>query len=842
MHEAHELAWALKWEAASQKYREALALLPNDPAARLSLAVSLHKTGRLAEALEEYLAARELLPRDALVLARIAELRLRLGQPDEAVRTYLDLADLHLDLGERARAVAAWRSALEHADGQRRHLQAIKEALARAGVQELLGEVEAALAQARPERLPASMAAAEPVRLPSAELAPPDKSRSAAPPSAEAGPAPASTRPAQAVDDPAQRLAEAEQHARAGEVAAAIADYLRAADLLSDEEAAAAARRAAAGLVGDWLEGDLEEAARLPAAKRAIALEAMAASHAHLARGQALAALDECFRAIGAGYDYLPAQVRLAQVYRQMGRDDEARERVEMVVDLHKLRGEPRRAAATIRTQIALEPEREELWRRLVDCDLAARDSEQAADDLLAWAERLFAAGNADGAIERQREALRIAPRADHWLKHGYSLEDLGQVEAALAAFEAARELAPAEELIAAAQSRCEALLGRWPAMEGNLGFVLAAVPVDPILAEEAIARYRAALARQGESSALRYCLGMALHAVGQSDEAAMHLARAAAGDGRPARLARYNLARLELAAGQTARAIVHLQGVGTPATADETDRALALASHQLLAEACERASDWEGAARALEALRLANPSDETLYARLGEVQFRAGQVPAALTTLDQLADLYRARGDDDRAAAIYQGMTEFAPDDPLPREKLGRLHLELGRIEAGLNQLELAVTLQLERHRDAEAADNLLLMLDTCRQSDPTRALIVRERLAGLRPGDVELRRELVAAYLKAGRSVRALAEARSMVDYLLGEERLEEAAAALRLVVQLDPWNLGEQVRLGNLLAQLGRTDEAVAALKRVLARDPGNQTAARSLASMLGGTAAD
>jgi len=837
MHEGHELAWALKWEAASQKYREALALLPNDPTARLSLAVSLNKTGRLADALEEYLAARELLPRDALVLGRIAELRLRLGQPDEAVRAYLDLADLHLDLGERARAVAAWRSALEHAAGQRRHLQAIKQALARAGGQELLGEVEAALAQARPERLPASAAAAEPVRPPSAELAPPDKPR----PAAEAGPAPASARAAQAVDDPAQRLVEAERHARAGEAAAAVVDYLRAADLLSDEDATAAARRAAAGLVGDWLEGDLEEAAGLPAAKRAIVLEAMAASHAHLARGQGLAALDECFRAIGAGFDYLPAQIRLAQVYRQMGRVDEARERVEMVVDLHELRGEPRRAAATIRMQIALEPEREELWRRLVDCDLAARDSERAADDLLAWAERLLAAGDADGGIERQREALHVAPRADHWLKHGYSLEDLGQVEEALAAFEAARGLAPAEELIAAAQSRCEALLGRWPAMEGNLGFVLAAVPVDPILAEEAIARYRAALARQGENSALRYCLGMALHAVGQSDEAAMHLACAAAGDDRPARLARYNLARLELAAGQTAQAIVHLRGVGSPAAANETDRALALASHQLLADACERASDWEGAARALEALRLAKPSDEALYARLGEIEFRAGQVPAALATLDQLADLYRARRDDDRAVAIYRGMVEFAPDDPMPREKLGRLHLELGQIEAGLTQLELAATLQLERRQDAEAADNLLLMLDTCRQTDPTRALIIREWLAGLRPGDVELRGELVAAYLKAGRSVRALAEARSMVDYLLGEERLEEAAAALRLVVQLDPWNLGEQVRLGNLLAQLGRTDEAVAALKRVLARDPGNQAAARALSSILGGAAA-
>ena len=125
--------------------------------------------------------------------------------------------------------------------------------------------------------------------------------------------------------------------------------------------------------------------------------------------------------------------------------------------------------------------------------------------------------------------------------------------------------------------------------------------------------------------------------------------------------------------------------------------------------------------------------------------------------------------------------------------------------------------------------------MLDACRQHDPPRALAIRERLAALTPGDVDLRREMVASYLKAGRSVRALAEARAIVDYLLGESRLEEAAAAARLVMQIDPWDVAARIRLSGILTRLGQNDEAVEMLQVVLARDPSNATAKQELARL-------
>ena len=100
MREAHALAWDLKWGAASQKYREALAEFPDDATARVSLAVALTRIGQADEALKEYLVVRQALPKDALVLARIAELHIRLGQREPGVQAYQELAALYLSQGE----------------------------------------------------------------------------------------------------------------------------------------------------------------------------------------------------------------------------------------------------------------------------------------------------------------------------------------------------------------------------------------------------------------------------------------------------------------------------------------------------------------------------------------------------------------------------------------------------------------------------------------------------------------------------------------------------------------------------------------------------------------------
>lgn len=839
MREAHALAWALKWEAASQKYREALAEVPDDATARVSLAVALSRIGRNEEALQEYLLVRRQLPRDTLVVGRIADLYLRLGQRGPAVQSYLDLADLCLSRSESDKAADAWRRALEQAAGHRGLLLDIRESVVKADFRELLPEIETALAEAPVDD----------------SATPGQRGRQAV--EAEA-PTPALDRPFQSGDDvapvsslptvtlrtrtdadPAHLLLAAQRHEASGHVASAVACYLRVAEISADADDATRALGAAAELQGEWLPGDLAEALALPEGERSVVLDALAEAHRFLQRGLLTAALDESVRAIAAGPTYLPAQVRLADVYRQMGRVDEARARIGTVADLYELRGEHGRAAAALRRQVSIEPEEAAVWDRLVECYQTAGQPEQAAEALFERARYLLDRGDVAGALERQRQALRMAPLAGRWLRHGLLLESLGRAEEALMAFAEARTLAPAEERVAAAQSRCEALLGRWPEMEANLEVVTATVPGDPVVRDSVLEQYREALSRSGGSAALTYCLGVVLQAFGQTDEAVAHLARVAAEPTRPGRLASFRLAEIHLARGEDSAAVDYLWRVGDPATAETpADRSLAASSYRLLADVCHRRRDWDSTARALTSLLVVDPDEESLYPRLAEARFSCGQVGEAVAALDRLADLYLSRGNGSHALAVYRGMIQLAPESAEPREKLGRLYLSLGQRAEALVELEQAASARGAAGEIAEAAADLRQMLDASRQQDAARALALRERLAALTPGDLDLRRELVAAYLKAGRSVRALAEARSLLDHLLAEGRLEDAASAARLVIQLDPWAADEQIRLAGILAKLGQTDEAVATLRQVLARTPGNQRAMDELFRLQGG----
>ena len=833
MSEAHALAWTLKWEAAGQRYRQALAELPDDATARLSLAVALSKTGQSLDALQEYLAVRELLPRDTLIVGRIAELHLRLGDPESAIRAYLALAQLYLSFGERPKAIGAWRHALENATGHWRPLQELKAAVEEAGATELLPDIQVCLSQTPPDRPVQAIPLASEATVEGQEV-----------PGLAATGARELDVPglvveyvtATAGEDPLKWLSAAEAHARAGRVGMAAAEYLRASAILP-EGAAAAARRAAAGLTGDWIVGDLDEVLVLPPALWLTALDALEASAGYLRRKELDAALDEGLRAVACGASYLPAQIRLAEIYHQRGRTDEARARLVAVAELYTAAGQSLRAVSALRQQVAQEPDRPELRQLLVDCLLAAGETSRAAESLDDWAVRQELAGESRPALAHYREAIRLVPRADRWLRHGSRLEAMEQIDEALNAYIQARLLAPAEEIIAAGECRCQALLGRWAEMAANLEEIVRAMPDDPILAGQVITQAKAAVERAPTNLALRYCFGRWLEADGNAEAASDELTLATQANSLPGKLAIFHLASTELATGRTTQAIERLWTLADlPPLAAEENRRLADEAILLLVEACPRSADWRGTAKALARLLEIRPDDEAIYAQLAEAYFKIGEVALALVTFGQLASLYERHGDDERAIGVYRGMVQLSPANATTRETLGRLYLKREKRVDGLVELEEAAAIRLAAGEEDEAVGLLREMLEHTRMVDAPRALAIRERLSLIRPADVEIRSELVEAYLKSGRSVKALAEARALTDYLVGEGRLEDAAGSLRTVIRLDPWNISEQVRLGTILGLLGRTDEATATLKKVIERDPDNQPASRALAHLL------
>lgn len=108
---AHSSAWDKKWLKAIDEYHRALQEFPDDFEARLSLAHALEEAGQLESALRECEKSVKVRPQEEAALARLANLQSKLGKNDDAVASYLKLAEIHLANRSRGKAVEAWHKA-----------------------------------------------------------------------------------------------------------------------------------------------------------------------------------------------------------------------------------------------------------------------------------------------------------------------------------------------------------------------------------------------------------------------------------------------------------------------------------------------------------------------------------------------------------------------------------------------------------------------------------------------------------------------------------------------------------------------------------------------------------
>ncbi len=106
---AHSSAWDRKWLKAIDEYTRALREFPNDFDARLSMGHALEEAGQFESAMLECQTAVKLRPKDSAALTRLAALQERLNRINEAVVTYMSLAEVHLENGSRGKAVEAWQ-------------------------------------------------------------------------------------------------------------------------------------------------------------------------------------------------------------------------------------------------------------------------------------------------------------------------------------------------------------------------------------------------------------------------------------------------------------------------------------------------------------------------------------------------------------------------------------------------------------------------------------------------------------------------------------------------------------------------------------------------------------
>ncbi|MDQ7030547.1 MAG: tetratricopeptide repeat protein [Ardenticatenia bacterium] len=146
--EGHELLWGGEYSAAIERYRQAVALRPEDPAGYLDLAYALYQAGQKEEALRAYLKAEELEPGNPATLTKIAEIYGDLGRHEAAAATLLVLADRYLSLRQPAEAVRTWQRLLQYDPHNVIALRRLAEAYRRGRRPRLAAKALVALARA----------------------------------------------------------------------------------------------------------------------------------------------------------------------------------------------------------------------------------------------------------------------------------------------------------------------------------------------------------------------------------------------------------------------------------------------------------------------------------------------------------------------------------------------------------------------------------------------------------------------------------------------------------------------------------------------------------------------
>jgi tetratricopeptide (TPR) repeat protein len=141
-------------------------------------------------------------------------------------------------------------------------------------------------------------------------------------------------------------------------------------------------------------------------------LSAVSLSQEYVKRGALGAATEICYQAIESTPTYLPLHLRLAEVFVQDGRVEDAVAKYQAVADLYQVREETRQAIGVYKRILRLMPMDVVVRSRLIDLLISSGEIDQALDQYMALADGYYQLAQVDKALEKYTEALRLVPRA----------------------------------------------------------------------------------------------------------------------------------------------------------------------------------------------------------------------------------------------------------------------------------------------------------------------------------------------------------------------------------------------------------------------------------------------
>lgn len=176
------------------------------------------------------------------------------------------------------------------------------------------------------------------------------------------------------------------------------------------EDKALEARQRLDGMSEDGVTTSLAEMLAVPSAEAVFT--AMSLSQEYVKRGALTAATEVCYEAIQAAPIYMPIHLRLAEIFAQDGRIEDAVTKYQVVADLYMVREETRQVIGVYKRILRLMPMDVVIRSRLIDLLTSSGEIDQALEQYMFLADAYYQLAQVNKALEKYTEALRLVPRA----------------------------------------------------------------------------------------------------------------------------------------------------------------------------------------------------------------------------------------------------------------------------------------------------------------------------------------------------------------------------------------------------------------------------------------------
>jgi tetratricopeptide (TPR) repeat protein len=232
----------------------------------------------------------------------------------------------------------------------------------------------------------------------------------------------------------------------------------------------------------------------------------------------------------------------------------------------------------------------------------------------------------------------------------------------------------------------------------------------------------------------------------------------------------------------------------------------MAVDKNKITAEATKlvQKGQFDKAIKAYQRILQDDPKDVRVLLKVGELQQKKGENPAAAETFNRVADAYGEQGFFLKAVAVYKQIIKLTPDDVRVNERLAGLYQQLGLMSDAMGQLQIVAA----SHEKA---------------GDGGRLLDVLRRMVELDPDNVASSIKLGELYAKAGKADQALELFRRASQELKANNRIDEYLKVSERIAFLSPDDAGLTRELASIYLAKGDTKRALAKLQLCFKADP-------------------